>query len=367
VNYDNPLHLRSQSLAMKDVALRMSGSRAAAPTMYFEGARQLIYSSLERIGTLLPPAKQQLFYAVAVDLLPRGSFNAYACFPNQEASYVLLDTGVIDFFGNLAAVFTMLAETADGTQLPPFSEQQIIDFIWASGLIYYGSIDDPERKDCGIRDIERLGAVHAPKLHFGQLPLHLRVPALNLSMGAVIFLVCHEIAHVLNQGHPTLSESIGSGFCLNLENMADEWLADEMAFQLMIDYAIRFPDRAKVKCLLSSVDFALTCLNLMQSAFPCYWGERMDGEQFVVVRESLGHPMAAARRAAYRKLFAARIPPAFFTLDDRFETIESRYATMIRKGARPSTEFEETTETSRLIDEMSHGRSRDDGRKNEGS
>ena len=281
---------------MKDVVLRMTGSRAGAPTMYFEGAKQLIYSSLERIGTLLPPDKQQLFYGIAVDLLPRGSFNAYACFPNQQTSYVLLDTGVVDFFGNLAAVFTLLAETADGTAPPLFSQQRIIDFIWASGLIYYENIDDPERNDSGVCDVECLGAVHAPKLHFAQLPPNLRVPALNLSMGAVIFLVCHEIAHVLNQGHPTLSESTGLSFCRNLENMADERLADEMSFQLMIDYSIRFPDRAKVKCLLSSVDFALTCLHMMQSAFPNYWGETEDGAHFVAVRESLGHPIAAARR-----------------------------------------------------------------------
>jgi len=356
MTYDNPLHLRSRDLAMKDVSLRMRGLKSAAPTMYLEGARQLIYSSLERIGTLLPTEMQSVFYGIAVDLLPRGSFNAYACFPSQQTSYVLLDTGVVDFFGNLAAVFTLLTETAEGPPIPPLPEQRIVNFIWASGLIYYASIDDPERNDSGIHDVERLGAVHAPKLQFTQLPPHLGASAFNLSMGAVVFFVCHEIAHILNQGHPTLSESIGFSFCRNLENVADEWLADELAFQLMIDYSIRFPDREKVKCLLSSVDFALTCVGLMQSAFPHHWGEKSDGAHFVAVRESLGHPTAAARRAAYRKAFASRIPPAFFTLDGRFEVIESRYATMIRKGARPSLEFEEVTAMSTLINQMSAGR-----------
>src|SRR5579863_966337 len=103
MSYDRPSHRQSQALAAKDVRLRMIGHRNAAPSLAFEGTKQLIYSSLERIGTLLAPDKQPTFYSIAIDLLPIGSFNAYACVPEHQPPYVLIDTGMFDFFGNLSA------------------------------------------------------------------------------------------------------------------------------------------------------------------------------------------------------------------------------------------------------------------------
>jgi hypothetical protein len=338
VSFDNPTHERSRALAAKDSQLRMTGRQRGCPPGDAAGLKDLLYSSLERIGTLVPQSHQASFFGIAVEVLPRGGFNAHACFPPQGPPYVLIDSGVVDFYGNLGALLTLLSD--GGSDAAALSEQRVVDYIWCSALIYFSG--EPDEGDTAILDPQTIGAAHAPKLHFSQLPRALYGTAFQLTVGAIVFLVCHEVAHILTKSEgPT--DLAAFPF---LEAVAEEHRADAIAFNLLISYAIRFPDLSKVRTLLRSVDFALICLELMQGAFPRAWMQSGERTDVVFVRESFDHPPAYARRCAYRVAVAARISRDDFSFDDRFDAIAAQYAKRIREGASPSVEFKHATLSS---------------------
>jgi hypothetical protein len=328
----------------------MTGRVPACPPGDAAGLKELMYSSLERIGTLIPEHQRHTFYSIAFEILPRGSFNAYACYPSHQTAYILLDSGIVDFFGNFAALFAVLTDREGSSK--ELAEQRIIDYIWASALIYFSIVDDSEVTKRGFLDPETVGAAHAPKLHFAQIPKRLFGEAFQLSLGAVLFLVCHEISHILIDSQRHLPIPPVRDCARDLGTATEETMADEMAFNLMIGYAIRFPDMSKVFNLLRSVDFALASVELMQGAFPRSWSRHPDGAHAVVPHESPDHPPAYARRIAYRRALTARISEQDFALDDRFTVALSKYSMLIREGTQPSVEFRNATRISQRWGEL---------------
>ena len=175
----------------------------------------------------------------------------------------------------------------------------------------------------------------------------------NLSIGQLLWIVTHELGHVLQDGHPTASEAIGFPFCRNLEVQFDEALADDVAFDLMINYSIRWQDRQKVIRLLNTVDLVLSFMHLMQAAFPTYHDRK---QKAILVSEGLDHHIAAVRRDRYREKVSKVVPPTFMEMGREIERIIEPYAQMIRDGYQPSESFLLARECSRTL--MRQGRSR---------
>lgn len=340
MSYNNARHYRSRELAKKEIAARMKGHRSAVTVPSgVDGALQFIYSCLERMGTLITQEDQDRFYGIAIECLPLGSFNAQACFPPKEPPFVLVDTGTIDFAGNMAAVFMSLFSNLKGQVNFVLNEQKVIDYIWSAALIYHGQRDEWDNS---------LDAIYAPKLNFLQIPVSIQPHAFTLSIAQILFLICHEIGHVMTDKHPSLSDAMGVSMARNLEWQFDEFLADDFAFCLMVNYSIRWSDELKVTYLLTGVDFGLSCIHLMQSAFPV-GVHNQEGKKIVEVSESLDHPIALARRERYREMIKSRGLNRFLETGYEFDRIMHPYAEMIRDGRKPSEGFRRTRETRKFI------------------
>jgi hypothetical protein len=336
--HNNVRHCRSRKLAEIEIAARMKGHQSAVDVPgEIEGATELFYSCLERIGTLVKREDQEKFYGIAVELLPLGSFNAEACFPPQEPPFVLLDTGVLDFAGNLSSVFMGLSWASRNQDNFKLSEQSVIDYIWSAGLIYHG----------GRGEWDKGYSSYVPTLNFSKIPVAIQPQAFILAHAQPLFLICHEIGHIMLAESPTLSDVLRIPIAPNWERQLSEAIVDDFAFNLMINYAIRFPEKDKVRYLISGVDFALSCMFLMQSAFPVSTA-RVDGKNVVFDSEWSNHPLAIARRERYRHVIEEQGLNEFLQTGYELDRLMYPYAEMIRGGREPSLGFRLAYRNSKL-------------------
>ena len=156
--YQNSQHDMSHKLARNEIKAKMRGRKSAVTVDgALDGARRLYYSCLERIGTLILEDYQSTFYSVAVDIIPTGFYNAQAHYPSGGLPFVLLHSGAIDFSGNMATLGMGLIGNSDRRSEFILSEQDVVDYIWSSALIYYDAIGD---WDGGLE------AIHTPKLNY---------------------------------------------------------------------------------------------------------------------------------------------------------------------------------------------------------
>jgi hypothetical protein len=263
--------------------------------------------------------------------------NGEACFPPGEPPFVLLDTGIIDFAGNNSAIFCSLL-----LDEPTFSDDEILDYLFSSALIYFERDEKWESR----RDV-----IFAPKLNYSEIPSHLVPKAMGYALSIIMFFALHELAHVIIDpkklaGVDPWREAnriLGLETPTTLSSQFEESAADIMAFDLIMKFAtFCVPEPRMAVNILSGVDIGLTFMHFFQSAFPT----RQYAEKIIQVNEYMDHPAAFQRRIFFRermkegmKPFSDHLGIDFLSEARRCEELVFRYGETIRNGATPSRDF----------------------------
>jgi hypothetical protein len=358
----------SATLAKQEISARMRGRKNAvtSPNMLLD-AKRVLHTFLSEIGLVLNGAEREIFFSTAVDLLPFGSYNAELCYADKknEIAFILLDSGVIDFAGNLSALYVQLRENKLRDTKPKLSKQEIIDYIWSSGLIFF---------EKGLSGFSKRDAIFAPKLNFSEIDDHLVPIAFDFSMGQEIFLVLHEFGHffseklggfknvvgeeeaqrIIREQFSDLSEIMAMQLGIEdngwqsyfqrsgAEKILEEQFADIIAFGILERFAKKMAashnDIAKLRVgyILNGVDLGLSCMRLMQHAFPLSYDKKL---KFLQVRESFDHPLAGTRRDTYRNFVSERLTKGLLSISRDFDEIFRPYEEAILDGAMPSDRF----------------------------
>ena len=312
------------------------------------GMLEILYRILGNVGQFVSPEDRDLFYDVAVEPIPYGSYNAEACFPTPDPPFVLLDTGTVDFIGNITALYQQLRAQANGTSTSLLSEQQVIDYIWASALIYFDKANEWEAR----RD-----AIHAPKLMYSKISPSLRQQCMSLGVAHLLFLVLHEIAHVIADAHGGFSKVSGLDIPGMLGEQFEEGFADTLAFDLIIRFSTHLPHRENAVALLSGVDCALSSISLIQNTFPVHHDKE---NKIAFVAESFDHPLACVRRQNFRAYVNERMSvfiehakttgaPGFLSETADFDDLFRPYGEAILNGRMPSDEFQAARNLARQV------------------
>lgn len=331
-SYDNPSFKRSRELAKKEINARMRGHRKALTDSINLDAMKMtyFYNCLERIGSLVDEKDRDLYYSTAFEIIPFGSFNAEVFFPASEPPFILLDSGSIDFIGNNCAFYTQLR--SGGGNL---SKQDVIDYIWASALIYFEKGDTWE---------SRRNAIFAPKLNFSQIDPVLIPTALGYSLAQVLFILVHEIGHIILNANPDFTRETKNNLEEHLVGQFEEGMSDLLAFYLLLQFALTFRDKSQSIKFISGIDIGLSFMHLMQNAFPIYYDK---DKRRIKINERPDHPIGTIRRDMFRKWIRQELEKVDKRLGDEllieghdFDSIMNPYIQAVLDGAKPSDNFQ---------------------------
>jgi len=325
-------------LAKREVAGRMLGNKSAiTDKVNLEPHRERLKMMLQAIALRAKGDVQETISSTAFEFLPFGLVNAEACFPPDETPFILLDTGTFDFMGNNSAIICALM--SDKSVL---REDQIIDALFSSALIYYERDKDFEA---------RRWAIFAPKLSYMEIPSHLVPQAIGYAQSFILFLVLHELAHIILQPvdlsdvNPWQQANRHKEFDVNpnADSHFEECAADYVAYDLIMEFAtFCVPDPQMAVSILSGLDIGLTFLMFFQNTFPKF----VDNAGIIHANEELGHPAAFQRRIYFRERVKEKMKPFsdhlgvdFLSEAHRCEELLFKFTEIIHKGAKPSPEF----------------------------
>lgn len=338
--FDNPTYERSYELANREIAGRMSGKNSALDHKHNSSKlRNNLNDMLQSIALKFKPddAVRKAISTTAIEFIPYGSVNGEACFPPGEPPFILIDTGTVDFIGNNAAIFACLLEDE-----PIFSDDEILDYLFASALIYFERDEKWE---------SRRHAIFAPKLNYSMIPPNLAIKAMGHARSFLLFIVLHELAHVINdpkeleEVDPWLMASRVTGVEVptELSLQFEECAADYIANDLIIRFSTYCVPEPKMAInILSGVDIGLTFMNFFQCAFP----GKQYSEKIIQVNEHMDHPAAFQRIQLYHaqveeemKEFSNYLGIDFLAEARKCEKLVFHYNEYIRNGATPSKMF----------------------------
>ncbi|ACN17032.1 hypothetical protein HRM2_39740 [Desulforapulum autotrophicum HRM2] len=338
VIFDNPTYKHSHKLARKEITGRMLGKKSAlVKGIATEPLRKNLNQMLQAIALKSDEKIKETISSTAIEFIPFGSVNGEACFPPSEPAFVLLDTGIADFAGNNSAIFSSLLHDEG-----KFSDQEILDYLFSSALIYFERGEDWD---------SRRDAIFAPKLNYSEIPPSIVPKAMGHAHSLILFFALHELAHVIIDPNELkdvdpwreVSNILGVDAPPALSSQFGESIADIMAFDLIMNFAtFCVPDPKMAVNILSGLDIGLTFMMFFQGAFP----NRQYSKKIIQVNEFMDHPAAFQRRIYFRervkekmKRFSDHLAIDFLSEAQRCEELVFRYGEKIRNGATPSKEF----------------------------
>jgi len=336
--FDNPKYKLSHKLAKNEVNGRMLGKKSAiVEGINTDALRKNLNGRLQAIALKSEGKIKETISSTAIEFLPFGSVNGEACFPPGKPPFILLDTGIADFAGNNSAIFSCLLH--DETK---FSDQEILDYLFSSALIYFERDEKWE---------SRRNAIFAPKLNFSELPPSCVPKAMGHAQSLILFFALHELSHViidpkeLKDVDPWLEANrvLGLETPSALSSQFEESAADIIAFDLIMNFAtFCVPDPQMAVNILSGVDIGLSFMMFFQGAFPTH----QYAEKIIQVNEFMDHPAAFQRRIFFRervkekmKLFSNHLKIDFLSEARRCEELVFRFVKTIQNGATPSNDF----------------------------
>jgi len=156
------------------------------PLSSYNKTKKHIYELLDLLSQCVDSEFKKIIASTAVDFIPRGMFETKRCKTSKKISFILLDIGVLDFFGNLNCLYTQLLFNEHPYHKIRITEEQIIEFIWSSALIYC---------DRNITDCKRY-SIFTPKYMTSALNDNLKPYSYLFLIGQLLFIILHELAHI---------------------------------------------------------------------------------------------------------------------------------------------------------------------------
>lgn len=254
----------------------------------------------------------------ACRLKPLGRVEAKVYNGDGKHHFIVLDTGTLDFMGNMACVIFAAFEQDYGHYNYGIEEQAFVSMFWQLALLYH---------DGGLKTNNE--ALVFPHFRSERLQPTARPYAELLKISAVNFFIYHEFGHII--------DGIESGYG---NSVSEELSADSFSFTAMRETAFAYNEPAVVEFTLIGCVLALACLSFIESTFPGLEFTRK-GKTGRFPQSPLQYPNARLRLEHLLDEFPAskraqlETHRVYLTIQKMFD----KYSRSIKNGARPSSEY----------------------------
>lgn len=349
--YVSPQYARSRKLALQEISYRMKGRHSAVLLeSSYEVMRQRTQQELMLLGHIIVDEEDRnSFFNTAIELVPFGQFLARAYFPPKDTPFVLVDTSIVDFFGNISALYATLYSRSIGREAIDLSDMEIADYLHASAHMYF---DGQEWES-------NLHAIYVPKLNYSAIHPRDRQTASVYALSARLFLMAHEVGHIIFDekiasvreetyaNAPEFWDALGG----TMESKQREYLADRFAGDVLIRFASKLNNSQATVDVLNGVGLCLNSLAFMQETFPLALSN-VGGINVVAANELPSHPIGGFRVASYFDMLKERIgPPSDLIMMPAmsFSSVMRPYQELIWKQPEPSPDYVERCRLARTF------------------
>ncbi|MDM8528205.1 hypothetical protein QUF58_08325 [Anaerolineales bacterium HSG24] len=334
--------------------MKMNGNKSAILGVgHFISAIKKIQKEISILSaSVTDTATQSLFYNTAIELIPYGRFNAQLVHPRKKEPFILIDTSIVDFFGNMSALYVTLYANNNNQNVLDITEQEVIDILFASAEIFYD----------GLGWESELNAIYAKKLNYNRIHEGNRQRAMTYSLASRLFIISHEIGHLYHNQQvgqfADKSSRLGKfwndfwnalgGHMLSHQK---ERMADIHAVEIMLQFASTYKNNPPLFFdILNGVHFCMDAIHTMQMLKGKH--KDVEGLKLIGVNERPTHPIGGFRISEYRDRLKKMFKDEFDSLFHpslQYHKIVHPYIEKIVSGAVPSTDYFQMKELARNL------------------